>query len=141
MPLFYCLGLGVWLGITYDLLTAFHRDRACRAQQRFLHDILLSASGGTALFLLALAITGGEIRPMMVAAVIGGAVTAHRCVGRWIRVAFIASAGKIRSIDRCWRQISARILKKMQISLKKALVFSKKGLQSAFYMLYNKKRP
>lgn len=139
LPLFYGLGCGVWIGIAYDLLLALP---VCRSRAgRFWRDVLFSFAAGALLFLPALAVTSGDIRPSMVMAAGGAALMTHRTLGRWIRTLCKQLYRLLGWFDRFLRRCATKNLRFLQNSFKKAWLFSKKGLQFVFYMLYNKKRP
>jgi len=140
LSLFYCLGFGVWIGTLADAADLWpHRNTSPVA--RFLRDAAFAVSAGVLLFLLSLAITGGEIRPAMLLCVGIGIAVGHRTAGRLLRRIIPPIVRFIRQAASCFRHRTAVIGIFLQKTAKKAVFFSKKGLQTAFYMLYNKKRP
>ena len=140
LPLFYGIGYGMWIGMAYAILLAWRRIRRTTAWIKFWQDIVFALISGIGFFLMLLPITGGAIRlSVLASAAVGCTVSyrlAHRPALTITAVVFRATATADRILRRLWTSLALFL----QNSCKKALFFSKKGLQSAFYMLYNKKR-
>lgn len=128
--LWRCLGCGVCLNLSW-VLTAQIRRRYCRTKpMRFLFDCVLTVMTGFCLFMFALAVSGGELRAVTLAAVAVGAVVSHVSLGRLLSVVLnviyriFAYADTI--LKACLKKTVA-IWRKIR---KKVEIFCKKHLQS-----------
>ncbi|MBQ8683996.1 MAG: spore cortex biosynthesis protein YabQ [Clostridia bacterium] len=76
-------GVGVLLGLLFEMLTAVGRTTGGRWRQ-FLLDALFGIPAALVTFFGALAIMDGELHPLLFVGVAVGFLTEHMSVGRWV---------------------------------------------------------
>ncbi len=139
LPLFYGVGFGVWIGLIHAAVYAWRRQRRTSARMRFWQDVWFAFLAGIALFLMLLPLTGGAWRLSVLTSVGVGYAVSYRLIRRPLTRGMHLCFRVGGAVDRFLRHLLTQSVLFLQKTFKKALFFSKKGLQSAFYMLYNKK--
>ncbi|MBE6763716.1 MAG: hypothetical protein E7553_05105 [Ruminococcaceae bacterium] len=123
------LGYGVWLnlfGIAFDRMRLHFRSGAVR----ILLDIVGSVAAGFCLFIFSLAAGNGEIRPVMLLAVLIGAGVSHLSFGRLFTLLLDRLNGSIRALNRCSAGVKRKVADFGRKIRKKVELFYKKHLQS-----------
>ena len=135
--LFRCLGCGMWLGLFWEILSAFRRTVHYRIG-RFTLDMLGVPISGLFLFVFALAINAGEMRPVMLIAVAVGMVVIHTTIGRFIPRLKRWCKRVFAPFYMLWRACLQRGGLFFEKSRKKVVFFYKKGLQFCRIRVYNR---
>lgn len=133
LALYYCLGLGVWLGVWRTLLEIVITLWGITRLRRFVLDVLFCVSGSIALFLVSLSLSGGAIRLGMLVAAAMGCVVFYSVLGRRLQRMICRIFALCRPHVHTFTQKAVCFLKKTQKNIKK-------GLRRAVILLYNKKR-
>ena len=104
----YCLGGGVWLNLVWETVGCLHILMHTPKRSRFCCDVLLSIISGLALFLLALAVNGGEWQPWMPVVTAVGCGISHPVCGRLLKRLTRWLKPHIdrlqRLFERCWQK-------------------------------------
>ncbi len=136
--LWRCLGYGVWLDLCWIFLDHIRRRYLRTKPMRFLFDCVFTILSGICLFIFSLAVSGGELRGIMLLAIAVGGYVSHLSLGRvlsglisgFCRVAIRVDA----TLRGCLRK-TAEIWQKKQ---KKVEFFCKKHLQTKRFRVYNR---
>ena len=136
--LWHCLGYGVWVDLSWIVLDHIRRRHLRTKPMRCLFDCVFAILSGFGLFMFSLAVSGGELRGIMLLAVAVGGMISHVSLGRMLSVLLSGLYHVAAAVDaasaRCLQK-TAEIWRKIR---KKVEFFCKKHLQSMYSKVYNR---
>ncbi len=133
-----CLGCGVWLDLTWVLLEQIRRRYIRTKALRFLFDGVCAILSGFGIFLFSLAVSGGELRAVMLLAIGVGAYVSHLSVGRLFSLLLRAVCRVIGMVCGAWERGLQKGVELWRKIRKKVEFFSKKSLQNGRSWVYNR---
>ena len=133
-----CLGCGVWLNVVWVVLGAIRRHYLRTKLMRFVLDLVCAVLSGLCLFFFALAVSGGELRAAMLAAIGVGCYVSHLSIGRWLARILRLFHRLLQAVSAVWERTCAKCADGWRKIRKKVGFFYKKGLQSGHSWVYNR---
>lgn len=136
--LFRCLGCGVWLGFQWELISMIRQHVKKHRLLLLMTDILGAILSGFLLFVFALAVNGGELRAVMLAAVGAGMLAVHTAVAKPLTWLFHKIKPLLMAVYAFWGSCLRKGTLLSKKFRKKVVFFSKKGLQYIRSWVYNR---
>lgn len=133
-----CLGCGVWLDLTWVVLGRIRRYYTHTKLARFLFDCVCAILSGLGLFFFSLAVSGGELRAAMLAAIGIGCYVSHLSIGRLLSRILQLFRCLLQVVCTVWERGFAKCAQGWRKIRKKVGFFYKKGLQSRYSWVYNR---
>ncbi len=133
-----CLGCGVWLNLVWVAFDEVRRHFIHTKSMRFLADCICAILSGLCLFFFSLAVSGGELRAAMLAAIGIGCYVSHLSVGRLLSRFLQLLHHLLQAIGTVWERGFAKCAEGWRKIRKKVGFFYKKGLQSGYSWVYNR---
>jgi len=155
MELLLSAGMGLLLGMYYDVFRVIRIVQQPSARIIFVQDVLFFATSAVITFLFTMTINGGQLRLYIMAGLLAGFLVYYMTIGRLVvRFAKMVTSAISRAWSAFWRvvlwpfrKISSLLFRHIQtiwgkfiVFLKKSRVFFKKLLKKRPKLLYNQEK-